>query len=328
MRTIRFHQYGEPAEVLRLDDAAVPSPGADRIRVRVAACGLNPADWALCRGLFAADLPRGIGLDVSGEVDAIGEGMSDVAIGDRVLGVVDYAGYPIAGASDNAILNHWTPVPEGLDLIDAAALPMVVETAFRSLAWLGVSAGQTLLVNGAGSMVGFAAVQMGLMRGARVIATAGKTFTERLRALGAVVTAHGDGMVERVREIAGSPPDLIFDSAPVNLKPGIAPAGGVLPDLVGIAGGDPRRVLTCVDFEAASKLGVRTGFGEPGTGDGGAVMRWDVLGQFARLAAEGRFTVPIAGVFALEDWRQALDISQSGHAHGKLLLSPNLGQGR
>jgi NADPH:quinone reductase-like Zn-dependent oxidoreductase len=254
-----------------------------------------------------------VGLDVSGTVDAVGDGVSDVGVGDRVLGVADYAGRPSAGASDYAILNHWTPAPKGLDLVEAAALPMVVETAFRSLEWLGVGAEQTLLVNGAGTMVGFAAVQIALMRGARVIATAGETFAERLRALGATATAYGDGMVERVREIASAPPDLIFDAAPVS---------GVLPDLVRIAGGDPRRVLTCTDLATAAELGVRNGLGEEGVGEGGAILRYDVLGDFAQLAAEGRFTVPIARTFALEDWRQALDISQSGHAQGKLLLLP------
>jgi NADPH:quinone reductase-like Zn-dependent oxidoreductase len=308
--------------VLRLEAAAIPIPGPGRIRVRVQACGLNPADWALCRGLFARDLPRGIGLDVSGTVEAVGEGVTDVRIGDRVLGAADYAGYASAGASDHAILNHWAPTPPGLDSVEAASLPLAVETAFRYLAWLGVAAGHKLLVNGAGTTIGFAAVQIALLRGARVIATAGETFAERLRALGAAVTSYGDGMVERVREIAGGTPDLIFDAAPVNLKPDIAPVGGVLPDLVEIAGGDPRRVFTCADFRGASTLGVRTGFGEQGTGPGGAMTRWDVLGEFAQLAARGRFTVPIARTFALEEWQEALDISLSGRAHGKLVIIP------
>ena len=321
MRTVRFHDHGEPADVLRLEQAAIPEPRPGHIRVRVHACGLNPADWALCRGLFAGNLPRGIGLDVSGVVDAVGDGVVDIGAGDAVLGPADFADYATAGASDYAILNPWTAVPPGLDMTLAAALPMAVETAYRGLAWLGVAAEHTLLVNGAGTTVGFAAVQIARMRGARVIATAGETFAERLRALGATVTAHGEGMVERVRDIAGAP-DLIFDTAPVNLRPGIGPAGGVLPDLVEIAGGDPRRVLTCVDFEGAAQLGVRTGAGEPGTGPGGATLRYDVLGDFARLAAEGRFTIPIARAFALEDWREALDISLSGRAHGKLMLLP------
>lgn len=196
MRTLRFHAYGEPADVLRLEAAAIPSPGPGSIRVRVKACGLNPADWALCGGLFAHDLPRGIGLDVSGVVDAVGDGVAGVGIGDPVLGPANYVDYESAGASDFAILDRWTAVPPGLDMTQAGSLTMVVETAFRNIDWLGVTAGQTLLVSGAGTMVGFAAVQMALLRGARVIATAGDTFAERLRALGATVTPHGDGMVE------------------------------------------------------------------------------------------------------------------------------------
>ena len=89
MRTLCFHEYGEPADVLRLEEVAVPSPGAGQIRVRVHACGLNPADWALCRGLFPGNLPRGIGLDVSGTVEAIGEGVTVVRIGQGGPGHLD-----------------------------------------------------------------------------------------------------------------------------------------------------------------------------------------------------------------------------------------------
>lgn len=74
MRTVRFHRYGEPADVLQMDETVLPDPGQNRIRVRVIACGLNPADWALCRGSFPGNLPRGIGLDVSGVIDAVGAG--------------------------------------------------------------------------------------------------------------------------------------------------------------------------------------------------------------------------------------------------------------
>ena len=98
MRTLRFHEFGEPAEVLRLDRIAVPSPPPGRIRAVVHACGLNPADWALCRGLFAGKLPRGIGLELSGIVDAVGDGVDDVAVGDLVMGTADWAGELSAGA--------------------------------------------------------------------------------------------------------------------------------------------------------------------------------------------------------------------------------------
>jgi NADPH:quinone reductase-like Zn-dependent oxidoreductase len=305
MRTIRFHEYGEPADVLRLEDAEAPTPGPGHVRVRVHACGLNPADWELCRGLFKGDLPRGIGLDVAGVVDAVGEGVTDLRPGDRALGSVSFANYPTAGASEFAILERWGPAPDELDLVEAAALPMAIETASLHLDVLGVSAGQTILIHGAGAMMGFAAVQMALMSGARVIATAGETYAPDLRTLGAEVTPYGAGMVERVREIAGGAPDLILDTSKPN---------GVLPDLIEIAGGDPRRVLTMTDFASAAQLGARHSFAE-------AVTRRDgVLGEYAKLAAEGRFRIPIARTYRLDAWRAALDASLSGHAHGKLVL--------
>jgi NADPH:quinone reductase-like Zn-dependent oxidoreductase len=226
MRTVRFYDYGEPGEVLRMDQVVVPDPGPDRIRVLVRACGLNPADWALCRGLFPGALPRGVGLEVSGVVDAVGPGVADVGVGDLVLGTSDYAGGTSAGAADHAIMNRWARVPAGLDLVQAAALPMAVE---------------------------------------------------------------------------------VLDTAPPS---------GALPDLIRAAGGDPRRVLTISDLAAAGELGARDSFHEEWP------PRRNVLGEFAQLAADGQFTIPVARTFPLEDWRAALDISQGGHARGKLVLLP------
>ena len=304
MKALRFDQYGEPGDVLRLEDADIPEPKAGHIRIKVHACGLNPADWALCHGLFAGNLPRGIGLDVSGIVDTVGDGVADAAIGDRVLGVPAYQDYSSAGAADHAVLSVWTPVPMGLNLVDAAALPMAIETSHRCLDILGVAASHTLFVYGAGTMIGFAAVQMARLRGARVIAAAGDTFADQLRALGAEVTAYGQGMVERVRELAGGAPDLIFDAGPIS---------DVLPNLVSIADDDARRIVTVSNHGAAADaLGVRNSF-EGSLGYG-------ALGEFANLAAEGRFKVPVARIFPLADWRAALDLSLSGHAHGKLML--------
>jgi len=305
MRTLRVHTYGPPLEVLRLEDVPIPSPDANRIRVRVHACALNPADWAVCQGFLPAPPPRGIGFDVSGTVDALGEGVTGVSVGDLVFGVPDFRGYATGGASDYAVLAVWAPVPNGLDLLDAAALPMAVETAVRSIDLLGLSAGQTIMINGGGTMTGFAAVQIALLRGAHVIVSAGDTFADRLRALGAKVTPYGEGMVERVGEIAGGPTDWALHTALVK---------GVLPDLIQIVGGDPSRVMSFSDFDEDG-LGVRT------TGrEKGVVHRYDALGPYAQLAADGRFTIPIARAFALEDWREPVEISMGGRAHGKLLL--------
>jgi NADPH:quinone reductase-like Zn-dependent oxidoreductase len=371
MRALQFHDHGEPADVLRLGEAEVPTPGPGQIRIAVQACGLTPADWALCGGLFAGDLPRGIGLEVSGTVDALGEGVGEavaddrggapgdthgadgdrgapaggasgdrgaraggasgdrgaraggasgdrgaragpesgdrgpaaVGIGDPVFGPAPFRG-PTAGAAEFALLDVWFPRPAGLDPVDAAALPMAVETATRGLEELGVQPGQTVLISGAGTTVGYAAVQIAQRLGAHVLATAGETYAGSLRALGAQVTGYDDGVIERVRALAGGPVDLVLDTAPPS---------NTLPSLIEITG-SPRRVVTLSDFAAARELGVRGGIG------GSATLRYDVLGEFAQLAAKGEFSIPIAGVYPLDEWRTPMELSRSGNARGKLVL--------
>ncbi|WP_305779177.1 NADP-dependent oxidoreductase [Nocardia nova] len=307
MRTLRFHEYGPPLEVARLDEAEIPIPGPGQIRIAVQACGLNPADWALCDGLFAGALPRGIGLEVSGIVDAIGSGVTGVEVGDPVLGPTPFRG-STAGASDHAVLDRWFPRPPGLEPVAAAALPLAVETAHHGLTGLGVpesADGITVFVNGAGTTVGYAAVQMALGRGARVIASAGKTYADALRALGAQVTDYGEGMAQRVLELAGGRINLALDTAPVSNS---------LPEVVRTVA-KPADVLTVSDFAAAHQLGARTQFSENTIHDPGRV-----LGDYARLAADGKFTVPIARIFPLEDWRAAAELSLSGRSGGKPIL--------
>lgn len=301
MRTLRFHDYGQPLDVLRLENAEPPNPGPGQIRVAVHTCGLNPADWALCGGLFAGDTPRGVGLEVAGTVDAIGAGVSGVNVGDQVFGPAPYRG-PTAGASEHAILDIWFPRPPGLDLVHAAALPVAVETAYRGLDALAVGDGATVLVHGAGTTVGYAAVQIAIRRGARVIAAAGSTYAGALCAAGAEVVNYGDGMPERVTTLADGPVDLALDTAPPS---------NALPHLLRTVR-SPQHLLTLSDLAAAQELDVPFG--------GFAAPRNDVLGEYAQLAAAGEFSVPVSRAFSLEDWRAAAELSLSGHAHGKVVL--------
>jgi NADPH:quinone reductase-like Zn-dependent oxidoreductase len=307
MKALCVEHYGAPGDVLHLADVPVPAPRAGQVRIRVHACAFNPADWAVCQGFFPLPPPRGIGFDVAGTVEAIGEGVTDVNLGDPVFGVPDYLGYPTAGAAEFSVLKVWFTVPHELSFEHAACLPMAVETATRSIDLLGLSKGQTIMINGGGTMTGFAAVQIALLRGAHVIASAGETFADRLRALGAQVTPYGTGMVERVREMAQGAPDFALHTARVE---------GVLPDLIRIVDGDPRRVMSFSDFDKDG-LGVRT------TGrEKGVVHRYDVLGDYAQLAASGRFAIPVARTFTWDDWREAVELSMAGRAHGKLVLTP------
>jgi NADPH:quinone reductase-like Zn-dependent oxidoreductase len=319
MRALTFAEFGDPAAVLRLEEVPIPAPGPTQVLVRVHACGLNPADWALVRGQFDRELPWGVGLDVSGTVAAVGEDVTELTVGDRVFGRTDYLNQSTGGAADYAVFAYWERLPHCLSYVDAAALPMVVETAARYVDWSGLQKGDTVFIHGAGTMVGFAAVQMAVRRGAQVVATAGSTFADRLRRMGALVTPYGEGMVERVRKLLDMTPDVVIDCSPANLESADASA---LPDLVEIAGGDATRVITVADFEGARRTGVRLGPKDPETSpEGGIRLRWEALAEYAGLAAQGGFTVPVTATYPLEDWRSALDASLAGRARGKLVLT-------
>ena len=310
-RAIRFHENGEPLEVLREERVEVPDPGAGKVRVRVAATGLNPADWELCRGFLPGTLPRGIGYDVAGTVEAVGEGVEDVTVGDLVFGVADYTAQPSAGAADHAVLQLWFAVPAGLDAVHAAVLPMVVQTAHWTLDLMDLEPGETVLVHGAGGMVGYAAVQIALRRGARVIATAGPTFAPGLEAFGAAVAAYGDGMVGRVRSLVDGPIDHVLDVS--------RPNAGSIAALVEIAG-DPRRVVTISNHDEARRLGARVNIDELRAT--GGVPSSAILADYAALATTGEFTIPVARTFPLDQWRAAAELSLSGAPHGKVVLLP------
>jgi NADPH:quinone reductase-like Zn-dependent oxidoreductase len=309
-RVVRFYAYGEPLDVLRQEDAEVLDPPADRVRVRVVATGLNPADWEICRGFMAGSLPRGFGCDVAGRVDAVGADVTDVAVGDLVVGSADFAGQPSAGAADVAILRSWTPIPDGLDPVHAAVLPMVVQTAVWTLDAMQVGPDTTLLVHGAGAMVGYAAVQVARDRGATVIATAGPTFRADLTGFGARVTPYGDGMIDSVRELAGGPVDLVLDAAP--------PAPGTIATLIDTVR-DAHDVVTVSNHDEARSLGARVNL------DLLRAQGWpsnDPTATYAAKAARGEFRLPIAQVFPLADWRSAVERRLSRAAHGKVVLIP------
>ena len=311
-RTIRFHSYGEPGDVLRAERAQIADPGTGRVRIHVEAVGLNPADWEVCRGFQAGDLPRGIGFDVAGRVESIGDGVADVAIGDRVFGTADLTGQPSGGLADVAIMREWFPIPDGLDAAHAATLPMVVKTAVWTLDAMGIRPGMTLLVHGAGGMVGYAAVQIARRRGVRVIAAAGPALAPDLEGFGALVTTYGEGMPERVRALAGGDVDLVLDTP--------RPSPGSLSGLIALAGGEASRVVTISNHDEARRLGARVNLDMLLAS--GAFPDAGVLNEYAALAASGDFRLPIADTFGLEEWREAMELSIAGRPHGKIVLLP------
>ncbi|MEQ4723882.1 NADP-dependent oxidoreductase [Nonomuraea sp. B19D2] len=314
MKALQFDRFGSP-DVIELRDVPRPEPEPGQIRIAVRACGLTPADWHLVDGLLAdhlPPLPRGLGLEIAGTVDALGAGVSGVRIGERVFGPATFDG-PTAGAAEYALMPAWARIPEGVTTEQAAALPMAAETAWRALDDLGVQPGEVLLVHGAGSTVGEAAVRFALHRGIRVMATAGQTRAAALEEIGAQVTAYGDGMAERIRTLSGGHVDRALDTVPTGGRIDRAdqpvPAGGSLPTLIKLTG-DPDRVLTVSDFAAAADLGARIT----------TEMRYDRMDEFARLAGEGILVVPVARTYTLDQIQEAAELSQSRRPGGKLIL--------
>lgn len=299
MKGIQFDRFGGP-EVLELVDLPDPEPAAGQIRVKVRAAGVNPIDWKVRTGAMGGDLPKRTGQEVAGIVDQLGEGVTDVSVGDEVVGGAAGGG----GAAQLALLEDYAPIPPSLDFVGAAALPVAVETATRTLDALGVSDGQTLLINGASGSVGIAAVQLARARGARVIGTASADNQDYLRSFGARPTTYGEGLVERVRELAPGGVDRALD----------ATGGGVLPALVELTGG-PDRVVTIADYQGAEQTGVAF------SGGMGSERAWNALRDVSALIEAGRFTIPVAQTFPLAHIGEAHRISETGHPRGKLVLT-------
>ncbi|GAA2330275.1 zinc-binding dehydrogenase [Streptomyces violaceusniger] len=174
---------------------------------------------------------------------------------------------------------------------------------------------ELLLVHGAGTTVGEAAVRLALRRGVRVIATAGPTRAAALEEIGAQVTGYGDGMAERVAALAAGRVDRALDTAPtggrIDRTDQAGPAGGSLPTLTGLTG-DPDRVLPVSDFAAAAELGTRITQID---------LRYDLMDEFARLAGEGVLAVSVARTHTLDQIQQAAELSRSRRPGGKLILA-------
>lgn len=196
--------------------------------------------------------------------------------------------------------------PEVLGWAEAAALPVATAAATRVLDELGVADGETLLVHGASGAVGSAAVQLAVARGATVVGTASPANHDYLRVLGAIPVAYGEGLVARVREAAPQGVDAVFDVA----------GKGALADSVELRGGTPDRISTIADPDAA-RFGVA--FSSGGGYDPDESRR---LGAYAQAAAVGGLRIPVERTFALGEAARAQELSEAGHARGKLVLLP------
>lgn len=310
---VQYETLGGP-EVLEYREVARPELGADEVRIEVRAAGVNPIDWKLRSGIRETapfDGPRGTGGDAAGVIIEVGADVADWSVDDEVIvwGVTGaYATEAVAASA------HVAAKPHSVTWEQAASLPIPVGTAYQALVSLGVRNESTLLIHGGSGAVGQAAIQFARRIGATVIATGSPKNHERMRALGAIPVAYGDGLLDRVRDAAPDGVDYALDCA------GTVEAISASFELVG----DPKRIGTIVIGARAAELGILAWGGgsfAPMTDDEIA-LRNETVGLTAELIASGEFDVEIASVRPLAEAAAAQRVSEKGELRGKIVLVP------
>lgn len=298
MRGYGFTAVGGPEKQAFLD-VPVPEPGPDELLVRVRAAGVNPGDWRVREGSYGVSGPAVLGREVAGTVVAVGPGVSGFTPGDEVFG-----GCPgmVGGWAEQALVTASFAAhrPDGVSPEVAAALPVASGTAYDALNAFGLSAGATVLVNGAGGGVGIPAVQLAVARGLRVIGVASPGKHELVAGFGAIPVAYGDGVQERVRAVAPDGVDAILDMV----------GGDALRSVAGLVT-DPKRLTSIADRPLALELG-------------GFSLERDrstaVLTELARLVAAGELDPHVTVVKPLAEAGEALALVEGGHATGKVVI--------
>ncbi|MEV5717922.1 NADP-dependent oxidoreductase [Amycolatopsis mediterranei] len=304
-RAIRFDEYGD-VQVLRVEDVPRPVPGPGQVLVEVRAAGINPGEASIRKGLlherYPATFPSGQGSDFAGVVTSLGEGVEEIAVGDEVIGFVDtrssHADFVVAEAA------NLTPRPDGVPWEVAGSLFVAGTTAYAAVGAVCPREGETVVVSGAAGGVGSLAVQLAKLAGATVIGLAGEANHDWLRELGVIPVAYGDGVLERIREAAPSGVHAFVDTF-----------GSGYVELALHLGIHPGRINTIIDRVAAEKYNVKT--------DGNAAAASaDVLRELGLLLDKGLLTLPIAGVYPLDEVRDAYRELEQRHTRGKIVLRP------
>jgi len=306
MKAVRIHSYGGP-EVLSYEDASRPVPGPGEVLIRVYATSVNPFDVAARNGYmhswFNYSFPLTLGSDVSGVIEEVGEGVTNVSSGDVVY---TRAGVFRDGANAEYVLAFAADVvhpPESLDHIHSAALPHVTLTAWQGLYELAnLASGQTVLIHGAAGGVGHIATQLAKLRGAKVIGTASVNidFLSELgvdQVINYATTAFEDvaSDVDVVLDLMGG--ETLERSWKV-LKP-----GGIL-----------LSTMQPPSEETAAAHNVRTGFISTAPPIG------PTLTEVAKMVDSGQLIPHVSTMLPLREIRRAHEMLEAKHTQGKIVL--------
>lgn len=304
MKAITYDRYGEPGDILDVTDQPMPKVPPGEVCIRVRSVSVNPVDWKIMGGHLDQAMPTFFpvipGWDVAGVVESVGFDTPEFQPGDEVLAYArkDFVHGGTFAEFTSVPARAVAPKPAALDWDQAAGLPLAGLTAYQLLNRLHLSANDTVLVHAAAGGVGSFAVQIARSQGARVIGTASEGNHDYLRELGAEPVTYGDGLVDRVRELAPEGIDLVVDFV-----------GGVL-DVTRAVLRDGGRHGSIVD-PSVTEAGGLWAWVRPSGGD---------LQKLGEMAERGELTVNVAETFPLERAAEAFQRNQSGHVRGKVVV--------
>jgi len=301
MKAVRIHDYGAP-EVLQVEEVPKPHPGDGQVLVQVHTAGVNPADWKIRSGMFRQynqlPLPWTPGLEGSGTVAELGNGITNLKVGQAVFGTFSaaYAEFAVANAAD------LQPNPENLSFEEAASIPVGALTAWGSVIDTAqVQPGQKVLIHGAVGGVGLYALQLARWKGAHTIATTSGKNVELAKKLGAeqvidYTTTRFETVVHDLDAVIDTVGGDLHERSLKVLRPGgifVTVAGRLAPDF-------------------GKDHGVRAT-------NGGRASAAD-LAQITQLIEAGKIKPVVGKVFRLDQVQQAHELSQTGHGTGRILL--------
>ncbi|WP_413755185.1 quinone oxidoreductase family protein [Streptomyces sp. MMBL 11-3] len=310
MRAAVVKKFGG-SEVLEIVEAPTPEVGRGEVLVKVAGASVNFADVLVREGLnvqYGAVAQRGqygLGADVAGIVSAVGEGVTQFAVGDRVVGTQERLDRDLGTQAEYVLFKDWelAPAPAGVDLVQLATLGLNATTADQALDALALEPGQWLLVTGAAGGVGLYTLELARLRSLRVIAQAGAGDEELVRAAGAeVFVSREEDLVPAVLALVPGGVDGAIDAA--NLAAGAVDAvrhGGAFVSLLNSAPMARREIRM-------TNLAWHT--------DG------ERLAKLAAFAGTGLLTLRVAQAFPLEKIAQAHQALAAGGLRGRLVLVP------
>ena len=304
-KAVRYNEFGG-IDVLDVVEVDRPVPGPGEALVQVKAAGINPGEANIRKGMFAqvwpSTFPSGQGSDLAGVVAELGDGVTEVAVGDEVIGWTDNR----ASQAEYVVVpvTQLTPKPAGVTWEQAGSLFVAGATAWAAIRAVALSKGDTVVVSGAAGGVGTLVVQLAVAEGANVIGIAGPSNQDWLAAHGVTPVEYGEDLAERVRKAAGGAVDAFVDTY-----------GADYVELALELGVDKDRINTIINFPAVEKYGIKA----EGNAQG---ARAEVLAELADKIAASELELIVARTYPLAQVRDAYAELERRHTRGKIVLIP------